>query len=267
MIIDVNTCFGRSPRRRVRYADGVSRARMCQTPAMLPEARQDVDWSLDNLLRLIDEKEVARALTYSLRGRLYDFVSGNDETLRAADEHTQLAAVATIDPRRHFGCMEEVDKCAETGFVGFRFFPGEQGWAIDSLPFLRLCERIAEHGLPIMLPAGGWGEQTRIARLIGDFGVPIVAMGATFDVSAESIAVASSCQSFHCETSLMHTVETIEGLAGEAGAEKLVFGSNIPESYFDAAFGLVDVARLRAEARTAVLCGNAGRLFMRGGRG
>jgi len=261
MLVDINTCFGVSPKRRVRYADAVTAARMFDEPGPPTPTTQDVDWSLDNLLRILDERCVDRALTYSLRGKLYDFVTGNDETVRAAKKHPQLVPVATIDPRRHFGCLEEVERCADLGCSAFRFFPDEQGWAVDSLPFVHICEAIAECGAAIMLPAGGWGRQSRMADLICPLGVPLVALGSTFTVAAESIAVAAAWDNFYCETSALHMVETIEGFVNEVGANKVLFGSNSPESYFESAHGLVEAARLSDEDKLEILGGNARRCF------
>ncbi len=183
----------------------------------MPPTTQDVDWSLNSLLRVLDAHHITQALTYSLRGKFYDFVSGNTETMRAAEMHPNITGVATIDPRRYFGCEEEVERCVDMGFHVFRFFPDEQGWSIESLPFLRLCERMAEHQVAVLMPAGSWGEQTRMARLLEPFGFPVVAIGATFDVIAESIAVAARNEHFYVETSQMHIVDSISGFVREVG--------------------------------------------------
>ncbi len=257
MLVDINTCFGTSPKQRVRYAEGVTAARMFDEPGPVVPTTQEVDWSLDNLLRIIDEQHIDLALTYNLRGKLYEFVTGNHETWRAAQTHPQLVPIATIDPCRHFDCLEEVDRCADRGFRIFRFFPDEQEWAIDSLPFLHICEALAEYGLAIMLPAGGWGQQSRIAELLCPLGVPVVAIGSTFTVVAESIAVAAAYDNFFCDTSAIHTVASIEGFAQAAGAHKLMFGSNSPESYFESAHNLVDVAQVRDQEKSGIFGENA----------
>jgi len=266
MLVDINTCFGTSPKKRVRYADGVTAARMFDEPGRVVPTTQEVDWSLDNLLGIIDQHHVDLALTYSLRGKLYDFVTGNDETWRAAQTRPQLVPIATIDPRRHFGCLEEVERCADRGFRICRFFPDEQGWALDSLPFLHICEALAEYELAIMLPTGGWGQQSRIAELLCPFGVPVVALGATFTVVAESIAVAAAYDNFFCDTSAIHTVESIEGFAQAAGAHKLMFGSNSPASYFESAYDLVEVAQTPDQEKSRVFGGNALRYLRLEGR-
>ncbi len=265
MLIDINTTFGKSPTKRVSYADFVTSARMFDEPALAHPTAQEVDWSLDNLLAILDKHQVDCALTYSRRGKLYDFVTGNDETWQAAQDHPQLVPVATIDPRRHFGCLTELERCIDRGFRAFRFFPDEQGWSISALPFLKICEELAAHEVTVMLPAGSWGQQTAIGQLICPFGFNVVATGATFTVVAESIAVAAEYDNFFCETSLIHTAETIPGMVAELGAGKLMFGSNSPESYFQAAYNLVAAAQLSDADKRAILGENALRHLGLGG--
>lgn len=228
----------------------------------MPPTTQDVDWSLNSLLRVLDAHHITQALTYSLRGKFYDFVSGNTETMRAAEMHPNITGVATIDPRRYFGCEEEVERCVDMGFHVFRFFPDEQGWSIASLPFLRLCERMAEHQVAVLMPAGSWGEQTRMARLLEPFGFPVVAIGATFDVIAESIAVAARNEHFYVETSQMHIVDSISGFVREVGATKLMFGSAAPERSFASAYGLVSGAMLNDDSSSQVFAGNARKVLL-----
>lgn len=257
MLIDINTCFGASPKRRVRKAEHVTKARMCGLRPGLQPTAQDVDWSLDNLLRIIDRHRIHRACAYSLRGKLYDFVTGNDEALRASQRHPQIVPVGTIDPRRHFGCLEEVERCVDNGFRLFRFFPDEQGWSVRSLPFLTLCDELAQYPVAIMLPAGGWGSQTFLAERLCDFGFPVVAMGSSFDQGAETAALTERYDTFYAETSALNTVDTIEAFVKHAGAGKLMFGSDSPEMYFESAYRLVEVARVEPEHRDMILGGNA----------
>ncbi len=252
MLIDISTCFGKSPKKRLRYANGVTGMRMFGEPG--PPTTQEIDWSLDNLLAVLDKHQVDRALTYSLRGKMYDFVDGNEETWQAGQNHPQLIPVATIDPQRYFGCREEIQRCVDRGFRIFRFFPDEQGWSISALPFLKICEELAEHDVAVMLPAGG---QTTIGTVICPFGFNVVAIGAGYANVTESIVVAAEYENFFCETSLIHTADTISAMVAEIGAHQLVFGSNSPESYFEAAYNLVADAQLSAAHKDAILGGNA----------
>lgn len=232
MIIDVNTCFGENP------ADSRDR-------------------SLELLLRILDKHDVHRALTYSLRGVKYDFAAGNDETVKECEEYERLIPVGTIDPRRHFGCLEEVERCVDRGVSVFRFFPDEQGWSIDSRPFLRMCEELASHDVAVLLPAGGAGQQSIIADRIADYGFPIVICGSGYSTGAETIAVAASHKNIYCESHLINTPGTIEGITWVTGPDTILFGSNSPDRYFGAARYMVEYAELDDEVKAGILGGNA----------
>ena len=58
-MIDINTLFGFWPKKKA-------------------------DISLDTLLGLMDEKGIEKAFSISARGAFYDFIEGNNETLRAS---------------------------------------------------------------------------------------------------------------------------------------------------------------------------------------
>lgn len=232
MIVDVNTCFGKNP------ADSRDR-------------------SLDLLLRVLDKHAVQRALTYSLRGVKYDFVSGNDETIDVCLDHERLIPVATIDPRRHFGCLDEVERCVDRGVSVFRFFPDEQGWSIDSRPFLQICEELAAHNVSVMLPAGEAGHQSIIADRIADYGFPVVICGAGYSTMAETIAAVATHANIYCESHLINTPGTLEGITWVAGPDRLLFGSNSPDRYFGAARHMVECAQLDDDVKAGILGRNA----------
>ncbi len=232
MLIDVNTCFGKNPKQRV-------------------------DWSPEVLVAELQAKGIHRALTCSLRGVEYDFLSGNDETWEVCRRHECLIPVATIDPRRHFGCLDEVERCAERGFRVVRFCPQRQGWSINSQPFFNICEAVAEHRLAAMLPAGPPGHQTLIGKLISPFGFSIVIMGAGYGAHAETYAVTSAYENVFCDTQLFNTPGSIEGLAFVAGAHKLMYGSGLLERYAGPSYTMLQNVALSDDDRAAIFGGNA----------
>jgi predicted TIM-barrel fold metal-dependent hydrolase len=232
VLIDVNTCFGKNPKQRV-------------------------DWSPEVLVGELETKGIDRALACSLRGVEYDFVSGNEETLEICSQHECLIPVATIDPRRHFGCLDEVERCAERGFRVVRFFPQRQGWSINSRPFFNICEAVAEYGLAALLPAGPPGHQSLIGELIAPFGFNIVILGAGYGAHAETYAVTSAYENVFCDTQLFNTPGSIEGLAFVSGAHKLMYGSGLLERYSGPSYTMLQNASLSEDDRWAIFGGNA----------
>lgn len=238
MLIDANTSFG------------------CA-------ATGDTDFTLSRLLAVLDQHGVDSALAYSRRGRDYDFVTGNDETLAVCRANPRLWPVATIDPRRLLGCRDEVTRCVEAGCVAFRFFPDVQGWPIVFQPFLDLCETIAELGLPIILPAGGPGQQTLIGERVAPYGVNVLIVGAGYWTNAETAAVMARCPNVFAECHLVDTPGTLETMGQYASFQQLVFGSDSPEVAFEPSYLMGLHADFTPRQRDAFFAGNVLRFLGR----
>lgn len=248
-----------NPHRRVEYADVVTAARHFDEPDTVP-AVQDIDWSLDNLRRIMDRHDIKHALAYSLQGKLYDFVSGNDETLDAAELDERIVPVATIDPRRHFGCLTEVERCMDLGIRLFRFFPDAQRWSVNSLSFLRLCDEMVGQSVVLMLPSGPCGRQSHLAGIMEDRGISAIFTGTTFQAISEAMSIGGS-SNIYWETSAMHSVEAIASMISEVGIDRLLFGSNSPEYAFEAPRNLVSQTGIDPSEMVRIMAGNAASLL------
>jgi predicted TIM-barrel fold metal-dependent hydrolase len=226
-IYDANTAFGSSP-------------------------AKDADWSLGTLLRILEEHGVERALTISLRGKYYDFITGNDETLESCRNHPVLLPAATVDPRQYLDCSEEVRRCVDQGFLAFRFFPDSQGWPLEWLPFFEICELLAEHGLPIILPAMPAGTITQAGRHLAPYGMRVLFLGAGYGIMAEVIAAIKQYPRFYFDTHLLDTPGAFEVLCRAGGSDRLVFGSGTPERYFESAANMLNTSDLTPEQRRRI---------------
>src|SRR5258708_6472142 len=102
-IVDINTLFG-----------------------PLPAA--SVDLAVDALLDMMSVQNVGTACTLSTLGMLLDPMVGNAATRAACSEHSQLKAVATLNPTMYFGDDGMSQSLKSEGFHLVRFFPGQQGW-------------------------------------------------------------------------------------------------------------------------------------------
>ena len=65
------------------------------------------------------------------------------------------------------------------------------------------------------------------------------------------------CENFFCDTSAMCAAGAVAGMVAETGAAKLLFGSNSPEFYFEAAYNLVAEAQISDADSDAIIGENA----------
>lgn len=238
MIVDVNTHFGTS---------------VARTP----------DLSLSTLLRELGSHQVAMACTCSLAGTIYEQNVGNQETFAAAQAHPQLLPVATLNPRRHLGWERDLDHALEAGAVAFRFFWQEQGWTLNSKPFQSILRHLAPHGKPVILAAGpwSWGNIGAIAEATADAGLPVILLDVQYSNLAEAVQVMQAFPHLLTDTHRLASPGSVEILAGEVGAERLLFGSGAPFRPIQPALNMVLAADLPQADKVAILAGNARRIL------
>ncbi len=238
---------------------------------------KDVDCSLATTLDMLARGGITRAAACSLKGVYYDFHEGNEETFAAANLAApmpqprdtraraplpRLLPVATIDPRRMIGCVEEVALRARQGCRALRFFPDIQGWPVNFLPLRPILEQAQELGLAVMLPAGLPGLATQAVEALRGFDVPLILMGAGYGVMAEAIAAAGAPvaararDNTYIETHRLVTPDGIDIAAQAVGHQRLVFGSGAAEVYPGSALAVLERSKLSPQQRRDVLCDN-----------
>lgn len=222
---------------------------------------RDTDVSLEKLLSSMDAYGVAAALSYSLKGVVYDFEEGNDETLAVSRANPQVLPVATVDPRRHIGVLEEIEKRKNQGFVAFRVFPELQGWRIASVmfrPVLRELERLA---MPLMVTCTGAGTATDILRAVEGSTIPVILCGVGYFNLAEVLAACREHPSLYVEAQIIDPPDALEVAVEAVGPERFVFGSNSPSCSMRSSLNMVVESRLSDEDRSLILAGNIRRIL------
>jgi len=234
-VIDANAFFGTYPKRKV-------------------------DGSPKSLVTLLKKNGVDLALAVSMKGVFYDYREGNDETLRICSEEHMLLPVGTIDPRRYYGDKGEIERFSQTGFKLVRLFPEYQGWPIDYAPLKMLMREIDDMGMPLMITANAYGMSTAIAELHSSFSFPIILASIGYWTMSEAIAIMKHSEKIYVETHLVDSPDGIKILCEEAGAERLVFGSNLPLTYFLGPFLAVRNSDITESDKRLILGGNIERL-------
>lgn len=221
----------------------------------------DLDVSLDCLLGLLWRHGVRQALTYSLAAVQFDSAAGNDETWQAHQDHAELYPVAVVDARAYPGGEAEVARRAEQGFVGFRFFPQRQGWALDSLPFQRLLRAVEQTGKPAIVSVAGAGEATRLFRIAGRLTTPVVLYGVSYATLGEALAVVGEAENLYLEAHIVTQPFQVEAMIEAVGVRKLLFGSMAPTHYLRPSLAVIENAEIAPADKALILGGNARRLF------
>jgi hypothetical protein len=202
---------------------------------------------------------VEKCAALSLRGVYYDSLEGNIETLAASRNDTFIIPVATLDPRRFFGKLDPELDLAQYKIM--RVFPGVQGWPVDYAPFEKVLECASTFGLPLMAPTQGRGNATKLLRATSGYGCPTIITSVNYSTMSEILALLQEHESMYVCIDMLNTPDGIELIADEFGPERLVFGSNYPDTYFHGPLLAVQRAEIGSGAKRMILRENAARLM------
>ncbi len=222
---------------------------------------RDTDVSVEKLRSSMSRYGIAGALTYSLKGIAYDFREGNEETLAVCDSNPGLLPVATVDPRRHLGVIEEIGKCKSEGFVALRLFPEQQGWKLNSAlvkPILKELERL---GMPVILNGAGGGGPSEVICAVEGSTIPVILTGIGYGNLAEGIAAALEHPSIFLEAQVNDTPDSLAVTVDALGAERVVYGSGSPTLSMRASLNGVVEAELTDNQKALILGGNLQRIL------
>ena len=225
--------------------------------------RAELDASLPTVLKLLAGAGVQEAVVASLQAALYDDAAGNREVQEACREQAGLLPAGGLSLRRALAVEGEVECLRAQGFRLLRLFREYEGWPIDYAPLGLAMTAAGRAGLPVMLAAAQPGDITALGRALAGRPCTVVLTGVNTShtpLVAEAVAVGRECPELWFDTSRLEGADTMEVMAGELGAGRLVFGTGLPFQYPSSAVAVVAESDLSSEDKAAILGGNILRL-------
>ena len=146
-----------------------------------------------------------------------------------------------------------------------RFFPHLQGWPLEFAPFLRILSVLGRlPKMPIMVSVDDPGDATVLARVLGDYPHPVILEGVSRTTLAEAVSVCRRHERLYIETHALHAPDALTQLRDTGGIGRVLFGSDAPGLSLGAALRSVQNAALSDADKSAVLSGNAQRIWQGG---
>ncbi|WP_163505982.1 amidohydrolase family protein [Fodinicola acaciae] len=222
------------------------------------------------MVDVMDRTGVRMTVLSSHRAIQYDAHSGNSETLRAVDRFPdRIAGYAVVNP------WQQPDRelrrlAAEPRFVGVKLHPDLHEYPLTGALYQPVWEYAAQSGRPVLTHT--WhtsayddpeaidavlARHPGVRLILGHSGVSPAGMAA-------SLAVVRRHPSTYleiCGSSMTGTL--VRWLVEQAGADRVLFGSDFPFIDLRFSLGRVIGAGLPAAEAAAVLGGNAAALFGR----
>ena len=181
-------------------------------------------------------------------------------------------AVGIVEPRDGEASLAELDRCKqELGLVGISFHTRFQGVSLDSQWILKYVAHMAQLGLvPVVhamneTPEEALWKLAVLARSIPD--TPVLALDAfsSYEATRECSFIAEVAPNILFDTSLSYNFDFIEAFAGEFGAERVVFGTDLYSTPVGRRIShllpQILESDLTKEDKGLILAGNARRLF------
>jgi predicted TIM-barrel fold metal-dependent hydrolase len=237
------------------------------------------DREIASRLEIMEAAGVAQALV--IPGHGYERVSGIADTraennaiaaYRDARPNRFPGAIGIVEPRDGEASLAELERCQrELGLVGISFHTRFQGVSLDSQWILKYVAHMAELGLvPVVhamneTPEEALWKLAVLARSIPD--TPVLALDAfsSYEATRECSFIAEVAPNVLFDTSLSYNFDFIETFAGEFGAERVVFGTDLYSSPVGRRIShllpQILESDLSQEDKALILAGNARRLF------
>jgi predicted TIM-barrel fold metal-dependent hydrolase len=234
---------------------------------------------LESRLGIMDKAQVQQAIVIPGHGYLRtrgiaDTMAENDGIAAYRDRTPERfpAAVGIVEPRDGEAGLAELERCGTAlGLVGISFHTRFQGVSLDSQWVLTYCALMAELGLvPVIHAMNETPEEALwklgvLARSIPE--TPVLALDAFggYEATRECFFIAEMAPNIVFDTSLSYNFDFIEVFANQFGADRVVFGTDL-YSYpvgrrISHILEQIKVSDLSDDDKTAILAGNARRLF------
>ncbi|MEE2709348.1 MAG: amidohydrolase family protein [Gemmatimonadota bacterium] len=198
-----------------------------------------------------------------------DGMTGNDLLARFIAQHPdRFVGFAYVSPTMPERMIPELTRAIdELKFLAIKLYPPYTPWPFNQEPWHPIYEFANERGLAIIFHTDHFlnNRPRYFEELAPQFPkVKFVAghSGNVPEARAEAIAAAQKYPNVYLETcSTFRTPGVIEHLVEAGGADRVLFGSDIPLMDSRPQIGKIVTARISDEAKRLVLGGNASRLL------
>ena len=232
--------------------------------------RQDAIGMIDNpdmMLRTMDAVGIDIACLFHIFNP--DGTTSNDINARfIADHPDRFIGFAYVSPLMPERMVPELERAVDTlGFVAIKLYPPFTPWPFNEARWYPIYEFANARGLTIIFHTDHFHTNrprylADIAPLFPNANFVAGHSGNVPEARAEAIAAAQAYPNIYLETcSTFRTPGVIEQLVNEAGAERVLYGSDLPLMDPRPQIGKIITADIPDDAKRLILGGNASRIL------
>jgi len=227
------------------------------------------DNDASNMVEVMDRLGINMVCTSPHVGITPDFKMGNDMAAQAMQDFPgRFFGYITLNGSYPDEIQEEIERCYDMGMRGFKIHPSLHGYPANGENLRPMWEYANDKGLPIL--SHTWaGDRTCSPGVLGKLAeeypnVPVLLghSGGPPAGNDEAVAVCKKRENVFLETCCSSApYGTIERFVREAGADKVLYGSDMPFVNANAQIGKILYAKISDEDKRKILGLNMARIL------
>ena len=217
------------------------------------------DHQVEELVSGLERFKIERACMLSSKGIFFDAAAGNVTTWEVSQQNSRLIPIGVVDPR--IDGQGQVEYCKTKGFRLLSLYPVSQEWSMSGASARNVLQRIDAAKMPVLIEAGRDGDPSLVLEATRDLTMPVILLDVSLRTVSEALAVLRARPQTYLATRLLCGGDTIEYLAQEIGADRLIFTSRFPISCFSSAFLTAKFAAISEADQRAIMGDNMARLL------
>lgn len=219
------------------------------------------------ILHALDAAGIDRACLFNIFHP--DGTTGNDLTARFIAQHpTRFVGFAYVSPLMPDRMIPELTRAIDQlGFAAIKLYPPYTPWPLNDARWAPIYNFANERGLAVLFHTGP--EPQSLPKFVGEIAPQypqanfVIGHAGNMPIErAQAIAAAQANPNVYLETcSTFRTPGVIEQLVKEAGADRILYGSDLPLMDPRPQLGKIITAQISTEAKRLILGVNARRLL------
>lgn len=220
-------------------------------------------WKTEDVLNVMEQCAVSVALVYSGWSEDYAPRYGNERLLRELKKSDRLFGCYTIMPNTcgDFYCPDEmIQDIKSKGMVATKMFPTSHNFIPDERTMGEYFQALEKAKLPILINSAEISF-TQVAQILENHpGLNVLLQGVNWAQERMVTPLLREFQNLYLEFSSLQTNYVIEFMTEKFGADRLIFGSDMPKKSLGAARALIDYAEILPEEKQKIAGGNLAQL-------
>jgi hypothetical protein len=230
------------------------------------------------IIRMMDSYSIDICVVSSFKGLFYGMPGCNEEVYRGLkNSGGRLAGYIVANPNYPEESLSDIERFSKLkGFVGVKLHPAWHGVPLDDkryVPILKLCE---EKNLPVLIHSfvsefigSQVSEPERVAKIAKEYRCPII-LGHLGGNTRRGVEAARSAGNLYVEicggrqdadSRSVWTVDRVALPVKVLGADRVLFGTDLPLVDPSSSFGIMEEAELSSNDRDKIMYANAKSLF------